>query len=76
MAAAIETRPSVTVDELIGMPWDQYMAELVDGWRDAEAARGLRAMRLAPTLEVYRALLAGQDVPKSALDPLWEARLR
>jgi hypothetical protein len=39
-----------------------------------EANRGWRAMMLAPTLEIYRALLRGESVPVSALDPLWVRR--
>lgn len=66
-----------TVDDLVGMPWDDYIAELVRGeriWHDHESVRGLKAMRLAPTLAVYNALMAGQPVPSSELDPKWAKR--
>lgn len=43
-------------------------------WRDDEAQRGLKAMRLAPNLLVYQDLLAGRKVFKSALDPYWRKR--
>lgn len=35
-----------------------------------------RAMMLTPKVEVCDALLKGQKVPKSALDPLWRKRYR
>jgi hypothetical protein len=57
--------------------WHEYMTafEAADGaWRDAEAQRGLKALRLAPSLRVYQALLAGQPVPYEALDPRWRGR--
>lgn len=58
--------------------WEAYFVEFValhESWReDHEARRGLKAMRLAPNLEVYRALLTGQDVPVSALDQRWARR--
>lgn len=37
-------------------------------------AREWRALVLAPSLVVWQALLEGQDVPVSALDPLWARR--
>lgn len=43
-------------------------------WRDAEAQRGIKAMRLAPDVRVYQALLEGQAVPVSELDPYWRNR--
>lgn len=36
----------------------------------------LRAIRLAPTLEVCQALLRGERVPVRALDPVWARRYR
>ncbi len=57
--------------------WDDYMADIEaaeTAWRDDEAQRGLKAMRLAPTLAICRALLAGQDVPASELDQRWRRR--
>lgn len=56
--------------------WDAYMADVAqfEPRYDEAAARGLKAMRLAPTLAVCRALLAGQPVPKDALDQRWARR--
>jgi hypothetical protein len=57
--------------------WDDYMHAVVAAdtdWHDREAQRGLKAMRLAPTIAVYQALLAGQPVPREALDPAWRDR--
>lgn len=31
----------------------------------------LKAIRLAPTLEICEALLRGEKVPRSKLDPVW-----
>jgi hypothetical protein len=42
--------------------------------RAEEADRGWRAMMLAPTLEICRALLRGECVPVSRLDALWVRR--
>ena len=39
-----------------------------------EADRGWRAVMLAPTLEICRALLAGEAVPIDQLDAVWVAR--
>jgi hypothetical protein len=33
-----------------------------------------KAMRLAPTITIFNALLAGQPVPRSALDQAWASR--
>jgi len=33
-----------------------------------------KAMRLAPSLDVFEALLARQPVPVAALDPVWRRR--
>jgi hypothetical protein len=41
----------------------------------ADTRRLWRAVVLAPSLEVCEALLRGQDVPRSQLDPLWARRL-
>lgn len=38
------------------------------------ATRSWRALVLSPRLEVWAALLSGQHVPVSALDPLWARR--
>lgn len=59
--------------------WDDYMTDFVRSetvWRDEEAQRGLKAMRLAPNVRVYQALLAGRPVEAGALDPYWRARYR
>lgn len=42
--------------------------------REDPTTRTWRAMMLAPTLEVCRALLAGDKVPLSTLDPEWVRR--
>lgn len=52
--------------------WEEYMRDeevLAAQQAAQEARRGLKAMALAPTLGVYEALLKGQEVPVSALDP-------
>lgn len=57
--------------------WDDYYADLDElvAWRDDEDANRIgKAMRLAPSLEVFRALLIGQPVPVSALDTQWAKR--
>lgn len=61
--------------------WDEYMldveieAQHESSWmRDEEAIRLEKAFRLAPTLAIARALLQGQDVPASQLDPRWRRR--
>ena len=57
--------------------WDDYMAAVEARFdRDAydDCKRVGKAMRLAPSLEVFDALLAGQPVPASALDPAWRRR--
>jgi hypothetical protein len=41
---------------------------------DATAARIWRAIMLAPSLEVCRALLRGETVPLERLDPEWVKR--
>lgn len=38
------------------------------------ASRAWRALMLAPTIEIWQALLDGQAVPVSQLDPLWARR--
>ncbi len=76
-AAPIQACP--TIDELVGMPWHEYMAELehterVLHWRDPDTVRALKALRLAPSLAVFDALMAGQPVPVDRLDPAWAGR--
>jgi hypothetical protein len=53
--------------------------EIVEFWlrtpaSDEEARRGWRAMMLAPTLELCRALLAGEQVPLSQIRSEWVER--
>ena len=44
-------------------------------WRESAERQAMlrvhRAIRLAPTLEVCEALLRGERVPRTALDPMW-----
>jgi hypothetical protein len=57
--------------------WDEYMQaiELAETWwRADDAQRGLKAMRLSPSLLVCRDLLAGRRVFRSALDQKWARR--
>lgn len=61
--------------------WDDYMLEeehrvrAEQAWRnDIEPRRGIKAMRLAPDLAVYRALIANQPVPVAALSSDWAHR--
>ena len=72
--------------------WDDYMADveaLEDSWdsgaarrrADYEANRELsirisKAMELAPSIEVFESLMAGEDVPRSRLDQDWAKRYR
>jgi hypothetical protein len=58
--------------------WDEYMAdvELVEreAYDRALERRLAKALRLAPNTLVFAALLEGQPVPVSALDPVWSRR--
>lgn len=63
------------LDEVLGFSWERYLDDYVaahEAWRQtelaAEARRGLKAMALAPTLELYRILLAGERVPWMVLN--------
>jgi hypothetical protein len=54
------------VSALIGMDIDEYLdgdqaAHQIP--RDDEAKRGIKAMMLAPTIEICQALLAGERLP-------------
>lgn len=42
--------------------------------RDHHDQRFYRALMVSPTLSVCQALLRGEHVPTSALDPVWLAR--
>ena len=53
--------------------WVIEEEERLRRWPDA--GRLWVGLVLAPRLEVCEALLAGDDVPEEALDPLWRARL-
>lgn len=75
MTAAVAQQHGVAA--LIGYPsFDDYIAEFLEQQPhpDAEAARALIAMQLAPTLNVYQALLRDEPVPTAALDQKWAAR--
>lgn len=57
--------------------WDEFMRDFeasVDGDLYRWGRRVEKAMRLAPSVAVFEALLAGQEVPVGALDPLWARR--
>ena len=63
--------------------WDEYMVEIeraavfAAGYlHDREHQQGMKAIRLAPTLAVYRALINSEHVPREALDPAWVRRYR
>ena len=73
-----ETAPGRSVDELVQLMRetdpgpaknDRYYKPAVS---DEEAARrGWKAMMLAPTLEIYQALMRGESVPIDQLRPDW-----
>ena len=50
------------------------LATFRDTYERRESLRLLRAVRLAPSLEVCEAILRRERVPKSRLDPLWTER--
>lgn len=58
--------------------WDDYMndAALAVGYDRRLCSRLSKAMRLAPSIAVFGALLEGQQVPVEALDPVWARRYR
>lgn len=45
-------------------------------WHDDTSLRVSKAMRLAPNVLVFRALLEGQKVPADALDARWRKNYR
>lgn len=49
-------------------PEVEALLRRIDERETAEARRGLRAMALAPTLELYHALMRGEHVPLDLLD--------
>ncbi len=57
----------------VGLPTAEERARLVRLWPDA--ARLWRALMLAPTYEVFDALMSGESVPIESLDPVWVERL-
>jgi hypothetical protein len=72
-----DTAPGPSVDELVQLMRetdpgpakdDRYFKPTVS---DDEAARGWKAMMLAPTLEICQALLRGESVPVDRLRPEW-----
>lgn len=57
--------------------WQQYLDEDAAAHAAAqqeEYRRWKRAMRLAPTPDIYLALLRDEPVPVEALDPEWARR--
>lgn len=80
MAVAVQAPATESTARLIGYDsWDEYFHDLAqedERWRDEEAQRGIKAMRLATCVAVYHALLQGQPVPYEALDPKWRSRYR
>jgi hypothetical protein len=77
--AVVEPFAGPTVADLIGMPWDEYLAALDEqdaSWRDEEAQKGMKALRLADSMATYFALLKGQSVPSTHLDQGWARRYR
>ena len=56
-------------DRLLAALWPQLDRCSSTVWR--ESIELLKAVRLAPSLEVCEALLRGEKVPKSRLDPKW-----
>jgi hypothetical protein len=61
--------------------YDSWDANAAKRRADYEANRDLslrisKAMELAPTIAVFDSLLAGEDVPRSALDQRWVKRYR
>ena len=58
--------------------WDAYMLDVEQAEQayvlDDTYRRGIKALRLAPSLAVYRALMAGQPVPVAAMDQRWRRR--
>jgi hypothetical protein len=46
----------------------ERLLQSIDERRADEARRGLRALELAPTLEIYQALMRGEKVPVDQLN--------
>lgn len=66
--------PAAKISQLIGMDIEEYLAADAEAavarneWRkDEEARRGLKALMVAPSLTVCRALLSGERVPWNTL---------
>lgn len=53
---------------------DRLIALVLAKPRRERTNRLHRAIMLAPTLEICEALLRGEDVPRSQLDPDWATR--
>ena len=52
--------------------WAEIHNAVHDSDRNADEGRmWLKALRLAPSLDVFEALLRGESVPRSRLDPDW-----
>lgn len=50
-------------------PEIQRLLNIIDERRAREAERGIKAWLLAPNLTIYRALVAGEQVPVDQLRP-------
>lgn len=55
-------------------PGFEAMLHRIDDRLAVEARRGIRAWLLAPTLELYQALMRGEEVPLERLNPEAVAR--
>lgn len=51
-----------------------YILERHRAHQDRESQEFHKALRLAPNIQVCEALLRGEPVPRSQLDPLWAKR--
>lgn len=67
-------RPVQRKIEFAPRPIGPELSPQMQADRRAEADRIYRAWMLAPTIEIYEALMKGEDVPISALDPVWVDR--
>lgn len=66
VAPSIELERRQRLEAIIGPYREQLTERQLE--REREAARGLKAMALAPTIGVCRALLAGERAPWNVLD--------
>ncbi len=66
-----------SLETLIGMPWDDYMAELADAdeaWRGEDYVQGFKALMLSTDVATYQSLLKDRPVPVCRLDQVWAKR--